>query len=239
MKFAFLIEPPFCFRDARGKVTGCDIAVAHHLVEAKGLGALHFVETEFSHLLPGLADGYWDMTTGLFVTSERQKAALFSRPIWALADGLLINQEAVTAIIGYRSLADSMHFKLAVVRDQVQHANATALGVSSLRIVVFETYGQAAEAVLTRAVDAFASVAKAHYNYVARYPGKALAVAPIAESELRPQFGAFAYPLGREAMRDSIDVILERYLGSSEHRALMRSYSFSDADVDLVVRKAA
>ncbi|MBV8661504.1 MAG: transporter substrate-binding domain-containing protein, partial [Hyphomicrobiales bacterium] len=75
LRFAFLIEPPFCFRTEDGAVTGCDVEVARHVLRAVGVGSPAMVETEFAELLPGLADGRWDMTTGLFVTSERQRSA--------------------------------------------------------------------------------------------------------------------------------------------------------------------
>ena len=33
MKFAYLIEPPFNFRDERGAITGCDVELAKRVVE--------------------------------------------------------------------------------------------------------------------------------------------------------------------------------------------------------------
>lgn len=45
------------------------------------------------------------MTTGLFVTPERQRVAIFSRPIWSLSDGLLVRRGNPARITGYRSLA--------------------------------------------------------------------------------------------------------------------------------------
>ena len=60
--------------------------------ERLGVKEFELVETEFANLLPGLADGRWQMTTGLFATAERRQIASFSRPIWALADGLLVRK---------------------------------------------------------------------------------------------------------------------------------------------------
>lgn len=90
MRFAYLIEPPFNSVNAKGRVTGCDVELARHVFDALGIAEFDLVGTEFSELLPGLADGRWRMTTGLFGTRERRAFAQFSRPIWALSDGLLI-----------------------------------------------------------------------------------------------------------------------------------------------------
>jgi hypothetical protein len=61
------------------------------------------------------------MTTGIFITEERRKIDAFSRPIWALADGLLVRRGNSKAITGYASVARSQDCSVAVVRDQVQH----------------------------------------------------------------------------------------------------------------------
>ncbi|WP_245457280.1 transporter substrate-binding domain-containing protein, partial [Mesorhizobium sp. M1A.F.Ca.IN.022.04.1.1] len=78
MRFAFLQEPPFCFTDASGKVGGCDAMLAEKIFAMSETTAFTPVETEFAELLPGLADGRWDMTTGLFISEERSKLVDFS-----------------------------------------------------------------------------------------------------------------------------------------------------------------
>lgn len=90
VKVAYLIEPPFNYIDEAGTVTGCDVELARYVLGQLGIKEVEFVETEFSQLLPGLARNDWQMTTGLFTSPERQRVALFSRPIWALSDGLLV-----------------------------------------------------------------------------------------------------------------------------------------------------
>ena len=71
LRFAFLIEPPFCYRTPDGAVTGCDVELARQIADQIGADAFDPIETEFAELLPGLLDGCWHMTTGLFVTEER------------------------------------------------------------------------------------------------------------------------------------------------------------------------
>src|ERR1700753_3966189 len=125
-----------------------------------GINSIVLIETEFSELLPGLADGRWDMTTGLFVTSERQKLVDFSQAIWALQDGLVTPSTNPLAIDGYASIA-RLGARLGVVKDQVQHETALRLGVSAQQITIFRTYGDAMVALMNSTIDAFASVAMA------------------------------------------------------------------------------
>ena len=39
VRFAFLIEPPFCSRTATGAVTGCDVELARHVLHEIGAGS--------------------------------------------------------------------------------------------------------------------------------------------------------------------------------------------------------
>src|SRR5277367_3932967 len=104
LRFAFLEEPPFCFRAPDGTIAGCDVELARVVAQRIGVGPFVPVETEFAHLLRGLADGRWDMTTGLFVTEARRKTVAFSRPIWRLGDGLLVRLDDHRLIEGYSSI---------------------------------------------------------------------------------------------------------------------------------------
>jgi len=56
------------------------------------------VRTTFIELLPGLGQGRWDVTTGMFITPARRHLASFTRAIWSLRDGIL-----VSLVAGHRS----------------------------------------------------------------------------------------------------------------------------------------
>ena len=77
MKFVYLIEPPFNHKRDDGTVTGCDVELAKTVFASIGAGLFEPVETEFAELLPGVADGRWRMTTGLFATEERRQITGF------------------------------------------------------------------------------------------------------------------------------------------------------------------
>ena len=78
MKFAYLIEPPFNYTRDDGSVTGCDVELARAVFASVGAGPFEPVEAEFAELLPGVAEGRWRMTTGLFATDERRQVAVFT-----------------------------------------------------------------------------------------------------------------------------------------------------------------
>jgi polar amino acid transport system substrate-binding protein len=235
LRFAYLEEPPFCYRDASGAAAGCDVELARRIYRMAGGLAFEAVETEFSDLLPGLHSGRWQMTTGLFATDARRVSVAFSRPIWALHDGLLIQSAAKGRITGYRSIARDPALRLAVVADQVQHLTALRLGVGASQISVFANQQQAVSAVIAGAAAAYASVAMAHRGYLARHGTADIEVIDVALDEQPAAFGAFAFSKSNAGLRQAIDAALAQYLGSPEHRQLMIDHGFASAEIDRVL----
>ncbi|MGB3315903.1 MAG: transporter substrate-binding domain-containing protein [Albidovulum sp.] len=235
MRFAYLIERPFNDRGEDGRITGCDVDLARHVFQTLGIARFDPVETEFAALLPGLADGRWRMTTGLFATGARQRVALFSRPIWALADGLLVRKGNPMGLSGYSGVLRDDRAILAVIRDQVQHRTALETGIPATRVKMFDTYPDAAAAVRDGRADAYASVARAHTGFILRHPDWGLEAVAVPPEEKSPAFGAFAFSLADGTLRAEVDEVLTRYLGSPAHRRMMHAYGFRDAEIDLTV----
>ena len=174
------------------------------------------------------------MTIGLFTTDERRRRAQFSRPIWAALDGFLVLAGNPRNITGYRSVASQPDIRLAVIRDQVQHRSAIEFGVSDYQIAVFETYEDAAMAVRTGAVDAYASVARAHGGFMELHPDWHLELIPAPTTEKPPAFGSFAVDLDDADYLKAVDPVLADYLGTDAHRAMAASFGFSPAEIDLI-----
>ncbi len=235
MKVAYLIEPPFNYLDNTGAVTGCDIALARYVFNQLCISNVEFIETEFAELLPGLARGDWQMTTGLFASRERKQRALFSRPIWVLPDGLLVRAEDATGITGYLSVATAGDLKLAVIRDQLQHETALELGVPPEQIPEFETYADAARAVQDGHVTAFASVCRAHEGFLQERCVRDLEVVEVPPCEKPPGFGCFGFARTATDLRDRVNQVLNQFIGGSEHRQLMREFGFSGDEIKRLV----
>lgn len=234
MKFAYLIEPPFNHLGSNGEATGCDVELARHVFSELGIEEFDPIETEFADLLPGLSDGRWRMTTGLFATEERRARARFSRPIWALPDGLLVYRGNPLQFSGYASIANMHGAILAVVRDQFQHRSALEFGIPDERIRVFETYLEAAVAVRDGRAHAYASVGRAHGGFIERHPDWNIELLPVPATEKPPAFGSFAFALTDASLCDAVDTVLSTFLGSDEHRHMAARYGFSDAEINLV-----
>ena len=235
MKFAYLIEPPFNFKDAQAKVTGCDVELARTVLKMVGIDEFEPVETEFAELLVGLNRGDWRMTTGLFATDLRRKTAIFSRPIWALPDGLLVKKSNPLQLHGYTSVAQSNDCVLAVIKDQFQYYSALEFGVPVQRMVIYETYIDAAQAIVDGHAHAYASVGRAHAGFISLNADLPLELVTVPNNEKPAAFGSFAFSKADVELKQKINHALDSFLGSAQHREMMKTYGFNDDEVDLVI----
>lgn len=223
--FAYLDEPPFCWPGADGAAQGCDVELVSATLQALGVSRFERRPTTFAELLPGLTSGRWTLTTPLFVTAERQRLVDFSRPVWALADGLLVRTGDRDRLTGYRAVATT-GARLAVVAEQVQEQAGLSAGIAPERIIRVATQEEAVAAVRIGRADAYASVAMAHRGYLAREPDAELAIVNVSASESVPAAGAFAFGKQHAALRQRFDAALEGLVGSDWHRAMMARHGF-------------
>jgi polar amino acid transport system substrate-binding protein len=232
--FAYLDEPPFCAPGADGIAIGCDVEVAFAVLRAIGVERIETKLTTFAELLPGVAGGQWHINTPLFITEERARLVDFSRPVWSLADGLMVTAGNPKNLTSYRALAAHADARLAVVAEQVQEQRALEAGMASVRILRVATQPGAVAAVRDGRADAYASVAMAHRGFLRAAPDARLDVVDFGAQGGAAARGAYSFAKSNADLRIAFDRALDRYLGSPEHRGVMRRYGFTDADIDRV-----
>ncbi|HJR20105.1 MAG TPA: transporter substrate-binding domain-containing protein [Dongiaceae bacterium] len=232
--FAYLDEPPFCAPGRAGPI-GCDVEVAFAVLRAIGIERIETRLVTFAELLPGVAHGDWQINTPLFITAERARLVDFSRPVWSLADGLMVLAGNPKRLISYGALAAHAGARLVVVADQVQEQRALGAGLDPARVLRVATQPEAVAAVRDGRADAYASVAMAHRGFLRAAPDAKLEVVDFGAVGGAVAEGAYSFAKANADLRRPFDVALARFLGSPEHRAIMRRYHFAEADVDRVL----
>ena len=232
--FAYLDEPPFCAPGADGPV-GCDVEVACAVLRAIGIERIETRLVTFAELLPGVASGAWQINTPLFITEERARLVAFSRPVWSLADGLMVQAGNPKRLTSYHALAARADARLVVVADQVQEQRALGAGLDPARVLRVATQPEAVAAVHDGRTDAYASVAMAHRGFLRAAPDARLAVVDFGADGGVAAEGAYSFAKANADLRRAFDGALQEFLGAPEHRAIMRRYHFADADIDRVL----
>ena len=234
--FAYLDEPPFCAPAADGPV-GCDVEVAFGVLRAIGVEGIETRLVTFAELLPGVASGAWQISTPLFITEERARLVKFSRPVWSLADGFMVQAGNPKRLTSYRALAAHGDARLVVVADQVQEQRALGAGLDAARVLRVATQPEAVAAVREGRADAYASVAMAHRGFLRAVPDAQLDVVDFGAEGGAAAEGAYSFAKSNADLRRAFDDALGRFLGSPVHRAIMRRYGFADVDVERVLSR--
>jgi polar amino acid transport system substrate-binding protein len=233
---AILDEPPFCWLEPDGTAIGCDVEVATTVLRRAGIPSVGVEQVTFAELIPGLVAGRWHLNTGMFITDTRRRQVRFTRPIWAVPDGLIVRVERVGRITSYRDLSVDPIARLGVVVGQVQGDSARGAGVPAERLVRFATQDEAVQAVRRGEVDAAASTAIGNRALLARMRDPGLAAVDLATpaEDDRPSVpvGGFSLSFDQIVLAAALDAQLATFLGSPDHRAIMTRYGFTDHDID-------
>jgi polar amino acid transport system substrate-binding protein len=236
MTVAILDEPPFCWLEPDGTAMGCDVEVATAVARRAGIRSVSVRLVSFAELIPGLVAGRWHLNTGIFVTDARRRQVRFTRPIWAVSDGLVVRVGDVGRFATYRDLGVDATARLGVVVGQVQGDSARHAGMPDERLVRFATQDEAVDAVRRGDIDAAASTAIGNRALVARMHEPGLVAVdlgtPAGDRRQPVPVGAFSLSFEQAALAAALDTQLATFLGSPHHRAIMVRYGFTDHEFD-------
>ena len=175
----------------------------------------------------------------MFITEERQRHVRFTRPIWAVPDGLIVRSVDADRFTSYSDLAADPAARLGVVVGQVQGDSARQAGMPDRRMVLFATQHEAVQAVRHGEVDAAASTAIGNRALLARRHD-----ANLAAVDLRPQgnganksvpVGAFSLSHTQQTLANMIDIQLEAFLGSQQHHSIMTRHGFASGEIGAIL----
>ncbi|GKS91901.1 transporter substrate-binding domain-containing protein [Acidovorax sp. SUPP2539] len=231
IRIAYVDEPPFYWTAPHGTVTGADIDLAETVLRSCGATDIEYLRVPFDALLPGVQQGRWEMNVPIFITPERALQVAFSRPVWALGDGFLVQAGNPKALTSYSALAACADARLGVIAGQVQIASAKAAGVGDGQFTVFKDQPDAIAALQTGKIDAFAATAVGNHAAAQAHPGTQAVAHPAAQGAPAPR-GAFSFAPNNSTLREAVNGQLQRYLGSADHRARMASHGLSGAEID-------
>lgn len=231
IKVAYVDEPPFYWTTEDGSVVGSDISLAEVVLRKSGATDIEYVLTTFEELLPGVAQGRWDVNVPIFISAEREKIVHFSRPVWALGDGFVVKAGNPLGLVCYESYVGRPEAKLAVITGTVQIEAARKAGMSAEQMVQFKDQADAMDAVVDGRVDAFVGTAVGNRALIRGYAGMETVDHPASTNGLVP-VGGFSFSLRNLELKHAVDAALDEFLGSSAHRTMVAEFGLSDAEVD-------
>ena len=236
VRLAYIEEPPFYWTADDGTVTGADIELAEVVLRAIGVTTIEHHRITFKELIPGVQEGRWDMNVPIFITRERSQYVTFSRPVWALGDGLLVRRGSDKRPASYPAVAQHGEIRMGVVSGTVQIESAKAAGVKQDQIVPFPSQRDVVAALLAGDIDAYPSTALGNRVIASEYPELLAVDLQQPPGETVP-VGGFSFNKESRDLIESVNLQLQRYLGSVDHRTRIARYGISNAEIDSVVVK--
>lgn len=230
LRVGYALEAPYAMLDERNQVIGEAPAVFNAALREAGLPPAVWVHADFGNLLDELESGRIDViAAGMFITPERGKRVLFSRPTARVDSGLLVRR-------GQAPLARYIDFlrgpKLGVLRNSVEETRARRAGLDERQLRVYPDPATAIAALRAREIDALA-LSSVSVNYLAAHDADAaLDALPGFDTQAGAAgLPAFQWRHDAAALQRRVDLALEHYLGSPEHLAAVRGYGFDETHI--------
>lgn len=230
MRVGYAIEAPFAFVDDRGEVTGEAPEVFRAVAGRLGIRDIDWIRLDFASLLPELQVGRVDaVVSGLYVTTERQRQAAFSRPTARIRTALVHRANDIRLPSQAQQLDAALEgdtgLRWAAINASFEEARLLEQGTTEDRLQRVQDVFTALGALRDGSVDMFviSELTARHHGGALREHGLVYRTLE-AEPAGRP---AFAFRHGDEALRQAIDAELARFLGSAEHLDLVNRFGLA------------
>jgi polar amino acid transport system substrate-binding protein len=166
-------QPPFNFRNRSGAMAGLDVDLATLLAGAMGV-ELSIVNKPFGQLRAALEAGEVDMViSGMAITAERARDALFVGPYMVSGKSILTNSRALAAAEEAVDI-NQADLKLAALAGSTSQAFIERY-VPEAQLVAVDDYDEAVQMVIDDTVDALVADMPICVLSVLRYPDRGLA----------------------------------------------------------------
>lgn len=221
IRIGYADEAPFAMLGTNGEVTGEAPEIARHVVESLGIARIEWHRADFTALIPELLAGRIDViASGLFITADRERRVIFSRPTMSVRQAVLVPAGNPSGIGSYRDLATRGDIRVAVLADSVEDTAMTGLILAEDRLLRVPDALTGRRAVETGLADALLlSEPSLRWMLSGNGPGP-FEVVVDDEGTGRP---AFAFRPDEPALRDAWDAALASLLGSPDHLAMLSS----------------
>ncbi len=232
VRIGYANEAPFAYSDLQGNVTGESPEIAKVVFAKMGVNKIDAVLTEWGALIPGLKANRFDViAAGMYITPERMQQVLFADPHYQLGDTLLMRKDSLENLGSFADIAKDPTLKLAVMAGTVEYDYAIAGGVDESQILQVPNTIAQFQAVMTKRADAAVGTRLTMEDMANKSRGVLEAVADFTDDPAHIGYGALAFRLDDQDLRDAVNVILKEWIGSDEHLETVAPFGFDRSNL--------
>ena len=231
----FTNELPYSYADD-GKLTGADVVVVRHVLEKLGIKELVGVLTEFQSLIPGLRARRFDLNSTMYVTPARCRQLLFTNPVWAVADSVIVPAGNPKKIESFQAVAANRALRIGYLAGAQLHAVMAKMGVAEEQMTAFPDQPTAIAALQADRVDGFANTSQGNDALLAKVADPKLVKAqPFQQASIdgKPliSFGALGFRTEDADFHQAFNDALAGFVGSPEHLAMVKPFGFGEDQI--------
>ncbi|MGF7158396.1 polar amino acid transport system substrate-binding protein [Rhodoligotrophos appendicifer] len=232
----FTNEIPYSFSE-EGKLTGADTEVARVILAKMGITEVVGVLTEFQSLIPGLLAKRFDVNSTMYIRPSRCEQILFTDPVWAVGDAVIVKAGNPKNIHSYKDVAANPEIKIGVLTGgtgNIDHMKND--GITDGQIVYFATPESALAGVKTGRIDGFGSTAIGNQALLDKAKDSTLERAvPFTQPEKDGKpllgFGGLGFRMEDKDFYEEFNKHLNAFVGTPEHLALVRPFGFTEEEI--------
>lgn len=228
----YALEAPFVLMGPDGQISGEAPEVFRRVLAELGPGRIEWLHADFASLRHELEAGRIDViVSGMFITPERQRHMLFSRPTAHVCPAFAVARGNPYGVKGYAEVVANPAVRIGAISGAVEHDEARRAGVPGDRLVAFPDALSAIAALKAGRIAVLALSGVSLRHALTHTEGLEM-VSPLQTAAGSPPGRpAFAFRQADRDLRDAVDRVLAGWLGTPEHIALVEPFGFTLAEM--------
>ncbi len=238
VRIGYANEAPYAYVDQKtGRLTGEAPEIARVVLKQIGVERVEGVLTEFGSLIPGLKAKRFDIiAAGMYILPKRCREIAFSNPTYKIGEAILVKSGNPLKLHSYEDIAAHPSARIGVVAGTVELAYARATAIPNERIAVLPDAPSAVAAVEADRIDAYAGTALTIQDMLKKLGEGSVERAtpfkdPVIEGKMVIGYGAFGLRKEDKALLEAVNKQLEAFIGSAQHRTLVRPFGFAETEL--------
>ncbi|WP_353682893.1 ectoine/hydroxyectoine ABC transporter substrate-binding protein EhuB [Mesorhizobium sp.] len=226
IRIGFSSQAPWAYPGENNEPLGFVNAMTLDILKKLGTTKVESVVTEWGSLVPGLQAGRFDIITGgMYILPERCRNVLFTDPIGAVTEGLVVPRGNPKGLHSYEDIRDKgLIYVTGAGYDSVP--TAKKVGIPDDKIMQVAGDPEIVQAVKVGRADAGGGNYLSIKGLIEKGEGDFIELADPFTSPAKPGYPAFAFSPKEQAAVDAFNAVLKEYLGSDEMMTSVGKYGY-------------
>ena len=234
VRVGYANEAPYAYMDSQAnRLTGEAPEIIRSVMAELGVKEVEGVLTEFGALIPGLKAKRFDViAAGMYITPERCAQIAFSDPTYVIGEAFIAKAGNPLNLHSFEDVSKHETATIGVMAGAVEHGYAKKIGVPASRIIVFPDNVSGLDGVRAGRVDVFAATSLTVNDMLSKSTHEGVErvdpfTDPVIDGKATRGYGAFGFRTEDVALREALNEVLGRYVGTEAHLTLVAPFGFN------------